>query len=339
MATDTEPLQEDRRAISTRSVVIGLALGIPLSLVFLWLAVRGVSFDEVWAALGQANIWLVLVAVPFLLMLYVMQGLRWRHLVVAPNPPPRRVFVVLMFVGLAITNVVPGRPGDLARGIWLARLGRIPTARSLTSVGVDRAVDVATVFVLLLCCLPFVDAPDWLMALAIIGGAVCVLAAALLVVAWWHARRSGHADAWAGMERGKRSWWRHQLSGIVRGLGVLSNPRAFATAIADSFAGWVLNALGTWLVGEALGLNIGVAGALLVTSVIALGAAIPSSPGMIGTFQWLAVASLAVIGIGKADALAFSILLQAAWFIPTTLAGLPGAWWLTRTGRTAPAGT
>ena len=72
MATDTEPLQEDRRAISTRSVVIGLALGIPLSLVFLWLAVRGVIFDEVWAALGQANIWLVLAAVPFLLMLYVM---------------------------------------------------------------------------------------------------------------------------------------------------------------------------------------------------------------------------------------------------------------------------
>jgi uncharacterized protein (TIRG00374 family) len=322
-----------RRAITTRSVVLGLILGIPLSLLFLWLAIRGVSFDEVWGALSTANPWLTVLAVPFLLMLFVMQGLRWRHLVVAPERPGRSIFVVLMFVGTAITNVVPGRPGDVARGVWLSRLGRIPVARSLTSVGVDRAMDVASVFVLLLLCLPFVDAPDWLITLAIIGAAVCALAAGVLVTAWWYAHRRNPADPAAGMEQGERAWWRHQLSGIIRGLAVLSRPRQFAMAAADSFVGWGFNVGGTWLIGEALGLSIGLPGALLVTSVIALGSAIPSSPGMIGTFQWLAVASLAVVGVGKADALAFSILLQAAWYIPTTLSGVPGAWWLTRGGR------
>jgi uncharacterized membrane protein YbhN (UPF0104 family) len=102
-----DPSPGDRKAVSTRSVLIGLALGIPFSLVFLWLAIRGVSFDEVWTALSRANPWLVLLSVPFLLMLFVMQGLRWRHLVAAPHLPRRRVFVVLMFVGTAITNVVP----------------------------------------------------------------------------------------------------------------------------------------------------------------------------------------------------------------------------------------
>jgi uncharacterized protein (TIRG00374 family) len=328
-----DPPPDDRKAISTRSVVIGLALGIPFSLLFLWLAIRGVSFDEVWAALSRANPWLVLLSVPFLLMMFVMQGLRWRHLVAAPHLPRRRAFVVLMFVGTAITNVVPGRPGDVARGIWLSRLGRIPVARSLTSVGVDRAMDVGTVFVLLLLCLPFVDKPDWLVTLAVVGAIVSVLAVIVLVAAWWYAHRRNPQDAAAGMEQGERSWWRHQLSGIIRGLAVLSRPREFALAAVDSFMGWSFNAAGTWLVGEALGLNIGLSGAILVTSVIALGSAIPSSPGMIGTFQWLAVASLAVVGVGKADALAFSILLQAAWYIPTTLSGVPGAWWLAREGR------
>jgi uncharacterized protein (TIRG00374 family) len=326
----------ERKAISTRSVVIGLAVGLPLSVLFLWLAIRGVSFDEVWGALRSANPWLVLLAVPFLLMLFVMQGLRWRHLVVAPNPPRRRIFVVLMFVGTAITNVVPGRPGDVARGIWLSRIGRIPVARSLTSVGVDRAMDVAIVFVLLLVCLPFIEAPDWLITLAIVGAVVCVLAAVVLLVAWWYAHKRNPQDPAAGMEKGERSWWRHQLSGVIRGLAVLSRPRDFSLAVGASFIGWGFNAFGTWLVAESLGLGIGIPGALLVTSVIALGSAIPSSPGMIGTFQWLAVASLAVVGIGRADALAFSILLQAAWYIPTTLSGVPGAWWLTRQGTTAP---
>jgi uncharacterized protein (TIRG00374 family) len=327
-----DPSPGDRKAVSTRSVLIGLALGIPFSLVFLWLAIRGVSFDEVWTALSRANPWLVLLSVPFLLMLFVMQGLRWRHLVAAPHLPRRRVFVVLMFVGTAITNVVPGRPGDVARGIWLSRLGRLPVARSLTSVGVDRAMDIGTVFVLLLLCLPFIDKPDWLLTLAIVGAIVSALAVLVLVAAWWYAHKRNPEDPAVGMEQGERSWWRHQLSGVIRGLAVLSRPREFGLAAADSFVGWSFNATGTWLVGEALGLQIGLSGAILVTSVIALGSAIPSSPGMIGTFQWLAVASLAVVGVGRADALAFSILLQAAWYIPTTLSGIPGAWWLTREG-------
>lgn len=326
-----DPSEAEPRALRTRSVVIGLVVGIPLSLFFLWLAIRGVSFDEVWTSLSTANPWLFALAVPFLLMLFVLQGLRWRHLVEAPTLPKRRVFVVLMFVGVAITNVIPGRPGDVARGIWLSRLGRIPVARTLTSVGVDRAMDVATVFILLLLCLPFVDKPDWLVALAIAGAALSVVGVALLVGAWWYART--HKIDPLDMDRGGRSWWRHQVSGVVRGLAVLSRPRAFAAAAGISFAAWGFNTLGTWLIGEALGLNIGLPGAILVTSVIALGSAIPSSPGMIGTFQWLAVASLAVIGVGQAEALAFSILLQAAWYIPTTLAGVPGAWWLAREGR------
>lgn len=332
-------VEAERRAISTRSIVIGLVVGIPFSILFLWLAIRGVSFDEVWTALSGANPWLFLIAVPFILMLFVMQGFRWRHLVEAPELPRRGAFVVLMFVGTAITNVVPGRPGDVARGIWLSRLGRIPVARSLTSVGVDRAMDLATVFVLLLLCLPFIEKPDWLVALALVGACVSVVAGIILVAAWWYAKRRNPMDLMAELEKGDRSWLRYHLSGIVRGLAVLSRPRAFAAAIALSFIGWGLNVMGAWLIGESLGLNIGVAGAVLVTSVVALGSAIPSSPGMIGTFQWLCVAALGVVGVGKADALAFSILLQASWYIPTTLSGVPGAWWLTREGREARTST
>jgi len=327
-----EEAEPERQAITTRSVVIGLVVGIPLSLLFLWLAIRGVDFDEVWTALKSANVGLVLLSIPFLLSLFVFQGLRWRHLVVAPSLPRRRAFVVLMFVGVAISNVVPGRPGDIARGVWLGRLGRIPVARSLTSVGVDRGMDVATVLVLLLVSIPFVDAPTWLLTLAIVGGAIVLAMVVVLIVAWWYMRTRDPMDLAVGMERGHRSWLRHQASGIVRGLAVLSRPREFGAAVVFSFIGWTLNVTGTWIIGESLGLNIGFAGALLVTGVIALGSAIPSSPGMIGTFQWLAVASLGVLGVAQATALAFSILLQAVVYIPTTLVGVPEAWWLSREG-------
>lgn len=323
--------QQERRVITARSVWIGLGLGIPITLLFLWLAVRGVDVDDVWGALKRASAVFVVAAIPCMLVFFTMQGLRWRHLVEAPVLPRRRAFVVLMFVGTAITNVVPGRPGDVARGVWLSRLGRIPVARTLTSVGVDRAIDVGTVFLMLLLCLPFVGSPTWLITLGVAAAAVSVIAGGVLVTAWWFARSRG--DRPDQMERGDRSWVRYHLSGVLRGLAVLSRPRDVVAAILLGAIGWGGWILGTWLVGYSLGLQIGLSGAMLVTSVIALGSAIPSSPGMIGTFQWLCVASLGVIGVGKADALAFSILLQATWYIPTTLSGVPGAWWLAREGR------
>ena len=321
----------ERRAISTRSVVLGLVLGIPISALFLWLAIRGVNLGDVWAAVRDANLWLVLIAVPFANLLFVFQGLRWRHLVATEQPLPRRAaFVALVFFGGAITNVIPGRPGDVARGVWLARIGPLPVARSLTSVGVDRGVDVITLFGLLLICLPFVDKPGWLVNLVIVGAVATLAAVAVLLGAWWYSTRSATGRARADLAREDRSWLRHQVSGIVRGLSVLSRPRDFGVALGLSVIGWACSIAGAWLVATSLGIGLDVAAITFVVGVVSLGSAIPSSPGMIGTYQWLAVTSMAVVGVSQADALAFSILSQATWYIPLTLSGPFAAWWLTR---------
>ncbi len=54
---------------------------------------------------------------------------------------------------------------------------------------------------------------------------------------------------------------------------------------------------------------------------INLGVVIPSSPGFIGTYQWLAVSALGVVGVDGEVAIAFSLLMQAIWFVPTTIVG------------------
>ena len=61
--------------------------------------------------------------------------------------------------------------------------------------------------------------------------------------------------------------------------------------------------------------------ALFVTAVLNLGSAVPSSPGYVGTYEWLGVASLGLVDFGHEQALAFTILVHAAWYVPTTLFG------------------
>ena len=80
-------------------------------------------------------------------------------------------------------------------------------------------------------------------------------------------------------------------------------------------------ALAAWLVARSLGIELSPVEALFVTSVVNLGVAIPSSPGFIGTYQWLAVSALALIEVGATEALAFSILMHAVWYVPTLVVG------------------
>jgi uncharacterized membrane protein YbhN (UPF0104 family) len=87
-------------------------------------------------------------------------------------------------------------------------------------------------------------------------------------------------------------------------------------------AGWACWALAAWLVASSLGIGVSPLEIVFLTTVINLGAAIPSSPGFVGTFQWLCVAGMALFGVGQAEALAFSIIMQAVWYIPTTLIGM-----------------
>lgn len=316
-----------RSALRARTIVIGLVLGIPLSILFLWLAIRGVDLGEVWDTLRAANVGFVLVSVPVMLSVLAFQGLRWRALLGDDAPLDRRTYIALALFGSGVSNVVPGRPGDVVRGVWLSRLSGLPVARGLASVAVDRAFDVITLVVILLACLPFVPHPSWLRSLALIGGLVAAALLVVLVFAWWYSHRSAHGRAWLDAPQ-QKTWIKRQAAAVVRGMATMNHAWQVAEVIGWSIAVWAAWTAGALLISQSLGLGLDPGQALFVCGVIGLGAAIPAAPGMIGTLQWLAVTALAVLGIGKADALAFSVILQMVVFIPVTFASPAIAWWL-----------
>jgi uncharacterized membrane protein YbhN (UPF0104 family) len=96
-----------------------------------------------------------------------------------------------------------------------------------------------------------------------------------------------------------------------------------AIALVLSVAAWLLWAVGLWLVADALGIELALWQAAFMTGLVNLGTAVPSSPGFVGTYQWLCVSGLGLFDVGASQAFAFSLVLQAAWFVPTTLVGVP----------------
>jgi uncharacterized protein (TIRG00374 family) len=289
-------------------------VGIPLSSFFLWLAVRNADIAEVWSAVAEADVGLVASAVAAVSAVFAVQAARWRVIARTPSVPSAR-FVEMVVSGVAVNNVLPGRVGDVLRARWLQVAGRISAGRALATVFVDRAFDVFALVAFLLLSLPFVAGADWLRPMAVGGLLLLTALGIVLVGARLYTRHNGRD------RRSHRSFLRRVARDALEGLAdPLGRLRAIALA-AMSLGAWAMWALSAWFVAQAVGIELSPVEAIFVTAVINLGSAIPSSPGFIGTHQWLAVSALALFAVGADEALAFAILMHAVWYVPTTLVG------------------
>ncbi len=291
-----------------------LVVGLASSVFFLWLVFRDADLDAVWAALRTADIGPVALAAVVIQAVYVAQGARWRIIADTRALTVRR-FYALVLGGIGANNILPLRIGDLLRARWLAKLAAIPSGRALGSVFRDRACDVITLVVGLAISLPIVGDAAWVRRVAL-GGVVLVAVLALAIVgAVAYTRTRPRA------RRQSRSRARRLLRDTVDEVASPIGRRRLVMALALSVVAWATWAIAAGLVCRSLGFRLSPVELVFVTAIINLGVVIPSSPGFIGTYQWLAVSALGVVGVDGEVAIAFSILMQAIWFIPTTIVG------------------
>jgi uncharacterized protein (TIRG00374 family) len=297
----------------TRNRVLIALGGIAISAVFLWLAIRDADAAEVKAALEDARIELVLLAVVIFGIGYFFQALRWQKIANTARPGIR-TFYAMVLGGLAANNVLPVRIGELLRAGWLSREAPMPGGRALGTVALDRVCDVVTLALFLVIGIQAVPTPDWLKRIVIGALLVIVALAIVLVFARWYTRTR---------ERGRHD--RGRLRRIVRDtIEMLGEPvgrRRAAVWLGLSLVTWTLGTVAVVIIGRSVGIDLAPLDAVFVASALALGVAIPSSPGYVGTYQWLGVASLGLLDVPVNEALAFAILMQASWYVPSTLAG------------------
>ena len=297
----------------SRGPLIGLAVGVPTSALFLWLAFRNADLNLVRGTLEQAQVRLVALAVAFFAALYGFQAVRWRRVASAPQVRVAR-FYEMVVSGAACNNVLPVRLGDLLRARWLGLEARMPAGRAFGTVMLDRGCDLAVLFALMVVGLAAVASSDWLVYLAV--GAALVLGALGAVILF--------ARIYIGTrerERRARGLVRRLLRDAGEALAEPLGRRRVTLWLGLSLGAWTMWAAGAVLVARSLSIDLSVGDALFVAAVMNLGSAIPSSPGYVGTYEWLGVASLGLLGVPREEALAFSILLHACWYVPTTLAG------------------
>ncbi len=251
----------------------------------------------------------------------VWKGVAWKAVVDAlPGLRVKTRFRDILsplFVGFLFNTVLAARLGEIVKVLLLRRRlerrgERPPTTTLLGTVVAENLVSTIAWVVLVIAIGLFLPLPSYAWVASITLGLCCLLVVVVALLSspgrqvppWL---RTG--PLWARATRAVSRLW-----GAVREshLG-LRDPRQMGQVAGASLLSWISQWAGIYFTLVAFGLgDVGWGGAGLLLVTLTLAAAFPVLPGNLLIFQAAAVVPLtASYGVGAAEAIAFSVVLQA----------------------------
>jgi uncharacterized protein (TIRG00374 family) len=311
-----------------RFLMFRCLIGLALSLVALWLAVRDVALSEVTKALAGANYGLVMLAFLAAMTATGATVLRWR-LLLQPHPA-RTIRLFSIFMIAHVLNVVlPAKLGTVVRAYLAGKAENINRAFVLGSVAVEKVLDSLIVVLLGVIIVPFVLLPEWLWQPGLGTGILFLALFLLMVLAGRHRHRvmSWSEGLWARLPLRRHLDLNQQLGSVLDSFAVLSRTDIRWPLWGWSVVTWGAGIMANQLTMMAVGIRVPVVAAVFLLVVLQIGTKLPSSPGNMGVFHYLVVLSLSVFSVEKDLALSCGLVLHA---VVVLLPSLIGAFYLWR---------
>ena len=276
-------------------------------------------------ALRQADWRYLIIALGALLAFLVTRSMRWQILL-GSGIVLTEAFAVTN-IGYLVSNVLPFRLGDPARAVAIALTGKVRVSTALSTVVVERVLDMLAVVLLLAITAPFVRQTGWTREAGLLGGGAAVLSLALLVVLALRPEVGRRAARWilARVPRADPERWVERVEGVLGGLAALRSLRSgiglmvWSVVTWASSVGFYLAMLRAFIEAPTL------VQASFLTCAIGLSVALPSSPGAFGVFQAVARFALQLpFGIAAETAIAVAFGSHAILYVAMCSLGLIG---------------
>ena len=284
-------------------------IGLALSLLFLGLALRNVEWAGVWSAWRAARVdWLVL-GTALLVGSWVVAAFRWRLLLSGVAGLRTRDTFAFIMIGYLANTVLPLRLGDLARASLIGRKREFGISRALGSIAIERLMDVLMLVALTLALMRVLEIPAPIQA-----GLTGMVAAGLvglvgLMAVSLNRKHLPRLTAFLAKIVPHRLADRVTtlLGNFSSGADVLHRPAGFLSVVALSAGVWLAAGMGTLAWVTAFHLDVPWYAGFFVLVMVNLGSAIPSSPGYIGVYHYLAMLALSLWTPDRNATLAYAI--------------------------------
>jgi uncharacterized protein (TIRG00374 family) len=296
------------------------------TLLFVPLALIGVSLDDVWRILLQSDWRPIALAITLFVLTVAAKTARWQVLF---EPPPAfdSLFAALV-IGQAGNFLLPARLGDLMRIYVLGRREGKPPALTIGTIAAEKLVELIVLIGLTVLVAPFVPMPAGLWEPSARLGTL--VAGGLVVCGLLLFQKSRLRRLWGWVSakflRVEPARSTRQFDLTLAGLAPLFNWPHSARLVAWSALIWALMIATNYVLFFALPIAPSWLMATVLLVVLQVGVAVPSTPGKVGVFQALVVLTLSLFAIDRALAFSYGLLLYVVIAAPQMLAAGPFVW-------------
>jgi len=314
-------------------------LGVLISIVFLWLALRGLHLEKFWGTVQSANYWWLIPGVGVYFVAVWIRAWRWHYLLGPIKKIPTRIMFPITTIGYMGNNIYPARAGEVLRAVILKRKEGVPVSASLATIIVERIFDGVVMLAFV-----FVNLPELakltgssgfvgnIQQVAVIGTGVFLGALLIFLLAAMFPQVTAKIGI-QGIERFMPQRLRGKTIDIMHkfldGLASLRSPFNVLMVFFTSVIIWLLETGKYWFVMHAFNFRVSFFALMLLNGIANLATTIPSAPGYIGTWEAVTKAVLVAYNVPPEVALGYAVVLHVALWLPITLLG---AYYMAREG-------
>ena len=296
-----------------------------------WLAMQ-VNLGQIWETVQLAD-WR---AWPWVLVTYMafmfLRAWRWQ-MMLGRHAKYWPVFHA-QSIGYLLTNVLPFRLGDLGRAYVIGQQPQLSSSHVLSTIVVERILDMVVIVLLFTCTLPSAPVVDPLVRQAGIGfGVLTGLGIGLLGLAVWQESRALTICRWLLVRQRwlDRQAWLNRIASFISGFQVLRDWRVLLRVLSASLTIWLAIAVTYYIGIRAFWPTIPWQAAVFALCVSTFGVSVPSSPSGVGVFHASIVVGLSTFTVSRAQALGFAFAYHAFSLVVVLIVGSIGLW---QSGRT-----
>lgn len=302
---------------------VKLAVGIVVSLVFLYFAARNVDFGKIPDTLARVDYGLYSLSLVLLFASYFIKAMQVRIMLSFRTKVRSLPLVPPVIIGYYSNNIFPLKAGEIVRTSLIAKKKSLPFWAVFSAMMLERSLDLVFVLLVALIASFLISFPPEVL-ISIRGFVIfLILVFASFVALAVAAKKGGRVPRFVTRVLPERAgeYIRTTITSLAEGLWAVKKPLPLLGTLGTGLVFWTVNMTGYWLRLEAFGLPSSPAVVGFLVVVVGLGVSIPSAPSYVGVFHWLVVFALGAFDVGKDEAFSFALFSHGVDFVLVAILG------------------
>ena len=300
-----------------------LLIGIVLSVLLMYLAFTKVEISVVIESLKQTKLEYVLLGIGSFFLSLSVRSVLWKSLLASNHPVNLYPLFRSIVIGQMGNNLLPFRGGEVLRIYSINKTSNVSVPVALSSVAVERVLDLVSLVLFTGVLSLFIKIPDLLRA-SIAFIILCCFAVLSIMVYLANTSVLHKYVDW--IMKFCPSKYRDSLevviNNLIQGLSSLNSISLIFKIMTLSLICWGLVYFSVFFALQSYNLEVDWIMPLSVLVLLNIGMMVPTLPASLGVYQFFTVIALSYFSIDKNIALGLSFVIQAMDFIPSVLLGI-----------------